>query len=134
MYRTIGIAGLAVLLVGTVGCGGGESFPTVTGTVTLNNTPLEEGDILFVPVDGVKGPMPGKIQAGRFEFKAPLGKNRVEITSSRIVPGGAKGASGEPVAEETIPEEYHGPKSKLDADVTPSGPNTFEFKLVGKRR
>jgi len=42
--------------------------------------------------------------------------------------------SGEPVPEESILDEYIGPGSKLHEEVNPTGPNSFEFKLVGQRK
>ena len=43
------------LLAATAGCGGAEA--TVSGTVTLDGSPLEQGTVMFVPTQ------PGKAQA-----------------------------------------------------------------------
>jgi hypothetical protein len=127
------VAGLAVLLYGAAGCTQGPKYYPVSGTVTLDGKPLEHGDIFFVDVSGRYGPDPGKIADGRFQFKAKAGKKRVEISASKIFPGGAKGAGGEPVPEESLSPEYN-TKSKLTGEVNPEGANTFEFKLHGRKK
>jgi hypothetical protein len=93
---------------------------------------LEHGDIFFVDISGRYGPDPGKIENGRFQFKAKEGKKRVEISASKIFPGGAKGAGGKPVPEEFLSPEYN-TQSKLTGEVKPEGPNEFEFKLHGRK-
>jgi len=65
-------------------------------------------------------------------MKAVEGKNKVQVTASKIQPGGARGAGGEPVAEDYIPENYN-TKTTLDATVTASGPNQFDYKLGSKK-
>jgi hypothetical protein len=125
--------GLTAALMVAVGCSSGPRMYKVTGTVTLDGKPLPEGEILFVPDDPKYGPDPGKIKDGRFEFKAKAGKKRVEISASRILPGGARGAGGEPVPEEYLPDRYN-VHSILTAEVTPNGPNHFAFELKGGKR
>jgi hypothetical protein len=133
MLRSLcSLALLAVPLV-ALGCSSGPRMHKVMGNVTYNGKPVEEGDILFVPTTKSLGPDPGKIKNGRFEFLAKEGTHRVEISASRILPGGAKGAGGEPVAEEYLPERYN-TASDLTAHVQASGPNQFEFKLEGKKK
>ena len=123
------LAALTGLLLPAGGCGP-STEPTypVSGKVFFDAQPLPEGDILFVPVSGSYGPEPGKIQQGRFEFRARAGRKRVEIRASRIIPGGAKGAMGEPVAEDYLPECYNN-ETTLTREVTADGENQFEFKL-----
>lgn len=121
------------LLCSAFGCSRRPQLYTVTGTVSLDGKPLPDGDILFVDSDGALGPNPGKIKNGQFELQATAGKKRVEISASRIFPGGARGAGGEPVPEEFVPERYN-TKSILKEEVTVDGKNYFEFKLVGGKK
>lgn len=121
----------ALLLI--LGCSSGPKTYQVIGTVTLDGRPLPEGDIHFLSVDGRYGPEPGKLKDGRYELWAKAGKKRVEISASRILPGGAKGAGGEPVPEEYIPERYN-VQSTLTAEVTPDGANRFDFPLQSHKK
>ena len=66
-------------------------------------------------------------------FRSKAGKKRVEISASKILPGGAKGAGGEPVPEEFLSPEYN-TQSKLTGEVKPEGPNEFEFKLRERKK
>jgi hypothetical protein len=127
---------LAVVTVASLlpfGCSTGTRTYKVSGTVTLDDQPLPEGEILFIPADGKLGPEPGKIKDGRFESKAKAGKNRVEISASKILPGGVRGAGGEPVPEEYIPERYN-VQSVLAEEVKADGENRYEFKLQSKKK
>ena len=133
MRRQLAVAALAVFLYGAAGCTQGPTYYPVSGRVTLDDKPLEHGDIVFMDLSGRYGPDPGKIQDGSFQFKAKAGKKRVEISASKILPGGAKGAGGEPVPEEFLSSEYNA-QSKLTGEVKPEGPNTFVFKLHGRRK
>src|SRR5438309_824557 len=72
----------AVLLV-LAGCSGGNRAE-VSGSVSLNGQPIEEGSINFIPVEGNTGPgAGGVIKDGRYHIPKHLGvkpgKNRVEI-------------------------------------------------------
>jgi hypothetical protein len=132
MRSMVTLAGLA--LVGLlVGCSSEPPRYKVTGTVTLDGKSVPEGDIHFRSTDGRWGAEVGKIQDGRFELMAMAGTKRVEISASRVIPGGARGGGGEPVPEEYIPEEYNA-QSKLQAEVKAPGPNAFEFNLTSRKK
>lgn len=120
---------LAALLV-LAGCGGGSSQIVVEGTVTLDNTPVADGDISFVPENQTLRTEAGKIQAGAYRLKAPPGKYKVEIRAMREIPG-KKGPMGtEAVFEPIIPPAYN-EQSKLTADVSPDQ-KSFNFSLKSK--
>lgn len=133
MRAQLAIAGLALFLYGAAGCTQGPNYYPVSGKVTLDGKPLAHGDIVFVDLSGRYGPDPGKIQDGRFAFQAKAGKKRVEISASKILPGGAKGAGGEPVPEEFLAAEYN-TRSQLTVEVKPEGPNEFELTLHGSKK
>ncbi len=123
----------ALLTLTAVGCGGksGPATAEVTGEITFDGQPVAEGDITFLPADGQGHPYAGKIVAGKYSLKCEPGKKRVEITAFRPVPGKFNEDNpGEktPVIEQYIPPEYNA-QSKLEADVSASGPNAFPFEL-----
>jgi hypothetical protein len=124
----------SAVLAAAAGCDPGPRYHVVTGTVTLDGRPLEAGDILFADPGGAAGPDPGKVKDGAFEFRAKEGRRRVEISASRIIPGSkTRGAGGEPVPEEVVPDRYN-VASELTAEVAPGGPNRFEFKLTTNKK
>lgn len=116
------------------GCGKGPRLYPVSGTVTLDNQPVPDGDILFLDADNRIGPDAGTIADGRFAFKAKEGKKKVEIRAFHLQkPFKADGSpgSGDSLAVEYIPERYNN-KTALTAEVVSSGSNQYEFKLSSK--
>lgn len=130
MKSPLGIAGLTVVVL-FCGCSQDPKLFSVSGAVTFDGAPVADGDILFVPVDPALGPEPGKIKDGKYTLKAREGKKRVEIRASKVLPGGAKGAGGEPVPEEFLPRKYND-DSTLSAEVKSKGENKADFPLTGK--
>jgi len=114
-----------------IGCSHQPPLYEVTGSVTFDGQPIPEGDLLFITPAGTRGPDPAKLAGGKYELKTTAGKKRVEISASKIRPGGARGAGGEPVAEEYVPARYN-IQSELTADVQAKGKNTFDFELGSK--
>ena len=120
-----------LVAVTVCGCDGGPKLYPVSGAVTFDGAPLPAGDILLIPADPTLGAEPGTIKDGKYELKARAGNKRVSISASKILPGGAKGAGGEPVPEEYVPAKYNS-DSKLTIEVTSSGDNKFDFALESK--
>lgn len=109
-----------------LGCGGGgPKVFTVTGTVTFDGQPVEQGEIVFFPAD-IGSPCAGSIAGGKFECRVPAGENRVEITATRESPTPA--SDGLPNYESYIPAQYN-TESTLTASVAAGGENTFTFEL-----
>ena len=123
------------------GCGRGPADRgAIGGAVKLDGKPLEQGSILFTPIEGTHGSVAGgKIENGRYEFSAKLGpaigRNRVEIRAMRktgkMVPK-AFGRPGEMVPEqvEAIPPRFNS-ESKLTVEIKP-GDNTADFDLSSR--
>jgi hypothetical protein len=121
------------------GCGGddGPVKYEVTGTVTVNGEPLDEGDIRFLPEDGRGTVGATRITDGAFTLMSEAGAKRVEIRSAkeregtgglpRTQPPGAMMLPGN-LRFETIPKMYN-QESTLTAEVTSNGENHFEFRL-----
>ncbi|HEY1188199.1 MAG TPA: hypothetical protein VGE74_11110 [Gemmata sp.] len=127
--RTWFVAVLVGALVTAAGCGGasGPKKMDVSGSVQLDGQPLAEGDIVFIPEDKTAGAEGGKIKDGKYKMQAREGKNKVEITATRVVPG-KKGPMGtEDLLESIVPEKYN-TKSTLSADVG-SGKTEHNFDL-----
>lgn len=123
------IACLLLTLVPLVsGCGSDSGTVPVTGKVTLDGTPLAEGDIIFRATDGTPSHA-GKIQNGAYSADVSPGEKQVEITAYRDVPGKFREDNpGErtPVREMYIPEQYNR-KSTLKIEVSRGGEENFEL-------
>lgn len=128
---------LVLIISSTCGCGGEVRRAAVSGTITVDGTPLTKGSIAFVPSGENKGPAAGaKIINGSYvvaQEKGPfIGTNRVMITSikpsGRMVPD-IENPGGPPIAEisQFIPARYND-ESLLERDVA-KGKNEFHFEL-----
>lgn len=120
-------ASLVLSFVAMVGC---EAKPTpvypVQGTVTMDGKPLPEGQVCFRTV--ATGALEQfDVKNGAFAGKAQAGERRVEVFAFRTRTGDFNGMKGE-VKENLIPARYN-TDSKLQATVTPEGPNEFKFDL-----
>ncbi len=145
---------LAVLLLTYTGCSAEpqESFTRVPieGTVTLDQVPLDEAIIRFIPTGQTPGPKTMfPIHEGKFaaatEQAPAAGRHRVEI--ERVVEGEfahddeqallrprVKPRTGHLPAK--LPEKYHN-KSVLTAELSPTAdgsPQTLEFSLSSSGR
>lgn len=119
-----------VILAGCQKEDGPAKFP-VSGQVTLDGTPLAEGQISFMPSNGVGISTGGKITNGSYRVDVPLGEMRVEVRAPIKV--GEKPAYDAPdspkvpIIEEKIPVKYNA-NSELKATVV-KGTNKADFKL-----
>ncbi len=104
----------------------------VSGTVTLDGQPLPAGIIRFDPEARETGvPVVGDIKDGRFAIGQPQGpvpgKYRVLISGWK---------ADNPESAEAGPRAKPGPgairKAELEAQVTPEGPNSFNFAMPKK--
>ncbi len=128
-----------VLMVCSIGCGpsGPERTP-VSGNVSFNGAPVQDGQIRFLPSKETGGgPMSGAyIVAGKYNADrkggVPVGVCRVEILAWRATANGSAG-SGSVVAAPRGPQ-YIPPKfnanSELQITIEPgSGPVAKDFDL-----
>ncbi|QDU60252.1 hypothetical protein Pan216_10910 [Planctomycetes bacterium Pan216] len=134
---------LVILGCSLLGACGGLSGPprcAVSGEVTVDGAPVEQGAITFVPHQGTSGPVAGgAIVEGRFaisERKGPLpGKYLVRIRGSKKtgrlidVPPDSVNPDGEQVEEiiEIVPTRYN-EASDLVRELVP-GDNRIAFEL-----
>jgi hypothetical protein len=112
------------------GCGPELSGRPVSGVVTFQGKPLENGSIQFYPAEGQPTFSGGNIENGQYrlpaEFGLAPGKYTVRINSPE---GNAAADSLEMVdVKERIPAKYN-TESTLSADVKESGENRFDFQI-----
>jgi hypothetical protein len=117
-----------------MGCGpGGPATHPVSGSVSLDGTPIPDGDIIFTDPTGAATSGMGKITDGKYTANITAGKKRVEIRASKMMPfpAGQVGAMGEKEGpQDYIPKKYND-QSELTMDVK-AGTNTQDFPLVSK--
>ncbi len=112
----------------TIGCGkSGPVRSDVTGSVTLDGQPLEEGEVLFIPADGVGPSDACPIIDGEFNGEVTPGSKRVEINATKDT--GKAAPDGLPDYQNLVPAQYNR-ESKLTAEIGESdgSPMTFELK------
>jgi hypothetical protein len=128
-----------------IGCGGGDGLPRehISGTVTLDGTPLASGSIQFTPVGqgDVKNPAlsaGAPIASGAYDIPKQVGLTPNQYTVSISSAAGSSAApANEPPgpaqapAKEAVPEKYNR-SSTLTAEVKAGADNTFNFDLTSK--
>lgn len=132
---------VVALLAAIAGCGAGNPLARqrVSGKVTLDSKPLQQGSIQFVPQQSGGIFSGAVILAGEYAMPAqkglPPGKYLVRISSpeaprSEGEPSGPPGPGGLP-GKERIPAPYN-VESTIVIEVTASAPNQFDFDVKTK--
>ncbi len=133
------VIGILALLAGVTGCGGSDRGD-VSGTVTLDGTPIDNGTIVFVPEGGGgvdAHPKAGaKIIDGKYLFEPGFGpypgKYKVEVTWDKKT--GKKVSTGDAdTRDETkqmLPAKFN-TATTLTAEIA-SGKSTKDFQLLSK--
>ena len=130
---------IGMVAMGLSGCNRTERLP-LEGRVTLDGQPLPKGYVRFSPAPGTPGPTAGgEIIDGKFLIApdgGPLaGKFRVEITAMRLTGRRVLDPRTNKMTEEyaqCLPGRYNS-RSELETEVSPSGPNQFQFSLTSER-
>lgn len=130
-------AWLVVGLWFVLGCSDGPPRAEVSGSVQLDGTPVDEGAIQFIPVDGTQGPSSGGIiKDGKYHIArakgVTVGKNRVELRTFRSTGRKFQDPTAKPgtlTAErvQAFPPEYN-QQSTLVKDIQ-AGSNTIDFEV-----
>ncbi|MFI4876784.1 MAG: hypothetical protein ACIALR_15645 [Blastopirellula sp. JB062] len=107
----------------------------VSGVVTLDDQPLENGSISFLPIDGKTATAGGIIKNGQFSISMPPGKKKVEIVGAKVIGqraayAGDKNSPMVDVTKEIVPSQYN-VSSQLVVDVA-TGENHEKFVLTSK--
>jgi hypothetical protein len=116
------------------GCG--PASATITGEVTVDGKPVENGVISYVPADGNGVPVTATILNGKYEVKTVVGKKSVQISVPVVI--GRRKESNSPDApiveltEESLPEKYHA-KTELTFEVV-AGKNTKDWSVESNKR
>jgi len=118
------------------GCSAESKRHPIQGEITFKGQPVTEGSIQFHPLVPTEGYLEGAmIQAGRYKIAADKGlspgKYQVLVSAPDY-----KGKKPDPTAapgavyqsKELFPAIYN-TKSTLAVEVTPQGPNNFDFHL-----
>lgn len=136
------VAGWAVVIFAmaltAVGCGPENPLGRlpISGTVTFEGEPLDQGFIEFSPTENNPNIASGdRVENGRFQIPAHLGLTPgtylVRISSAEetgeVVEPEFPGAATS-TARERIPPEYN-IESDQRITVTAEGPNTFQFDI-----
>jgi hypothetical protein len=123
-----------ILAVAALGCGGGGDGPrtySVSGTVSYDGKPIEEGRIQFRNTGSDGRAYSAEIKNGNYQMMSEAGSMKVEIIASRVVPGKMqKSEDGEmvPVREMFIPAKYNS-QTTLTTEVKPQSQNIpFDLK------
>lgn len=108
----------------------------ITGTVTFDGTPVQQGQIDFAPVSGSDGiSAGGKIVDGKYAVRLLPGNMAVSISSSQKIkkenPTQEEIERGiDTVVQEIIPEKYNR-RSQLKQEVT-EGQKVYDFDLTSE--
>ena len=116
-----------------LGCpgGGGLDLQPVTGTVTFDGAPIEEGRIQFRSTAGDQRSFAGVIENGSYTVETFTGPMQVQIRASRLVEGKFDTSNPDeetPMGEMYIPAKYNS-RTELTAEV-PEGGTTLDFELT----
>ena len=133
MNRTGGIVILTIACLVT-SCSTGPRTGTVNGEVTLDNQPLKEGRIEFIPEAGDAQTAGAIITDGKFTAEVPVAKMRVKINANKVI--GKRKAYDTPDSPwedevaELIPKRYN-TETTLQIDVK-DGEQTERYDLKSK--
>jgi hypothetical protein len=135
MKYVVGHHGLCVSVLAAVLCGCGQepAGSTVSGEVTFQGQPLDQGVIEFSPAEG-QGTLSGApIKDGRYAVPAENGlapgKYEVRIYSMEgavSIDQSTEDIPAEP--RERIPSQYNA-QTTLTAEVKETGENKFDYKI-----
>lgn len=138
-----GVAPVALMVSLTLcGCGGGGAdvpeLGSVTGTVTVDGTPIEGATVEFIPQAGGRPSTATTDAQGKYELQwsgenmgAAIGTHKVVIRTERagFSPEGDEGVAVE-ARPELLPPEYND-DSTLNQEVA-AGDQTIDFALETK--
>jgi hypothetical protein len=134
-FRILVVLAFAFALGLLAGCG--PATATVSGEVTIDGQPLDEGAIVFFPFSGsAADAVRGNIKDGKYKVGPNPGQYKVQISAQILVE--KRKASDNPnapfilVHDERLPDRYHS-KTELSFDVKP-GSNTKDWSLDSKAK
>jgi hypothetical protein len=114
------------------GCSSSDGMVELRGTVTLDDKPLQEGLIAFVPAAGETAKAEAVIQNGVYSVRLPPGEKVVEIRGFKTV-GHEHAVKGNPsspllpIRQDIVPVNYN-ERSELKRTISTSS-STEDFAL-----
>lgn len=135
-FVSLGLVLSGVMLVSAIGCSGGETVHEVevTGKITIDGQPIDNGSISFVAADGVARTGGGIIKDGQYIARVAPGEKKVMVLGNKLVGTEPlyQGVPDSPTREkfETVtPPAYNAAhQTPLRATIT-DGPQTVDFEL-----
>lgn len=110
----------SIVLIGglAAGCGARDTRGVVSGAVTFDGQPVEDGSILFEPEGGQGQTAGAAIKEGKFTAEVPLGKMRVRIHGNKKTGRKYKvyDTPESPLVEEIV--ELLPPKYNVNSELT----------------
>lgn len=134
MRNGFGILAAAVLAAAAAaGCGGSDTV-TVSGVVKLDDQPIKDGVINFLPANGQGQTASSVIKDGAFKATMKPGEMKVEVSASKVVGKKKMYDTGDSpvvdVTEEIVPAKYN---TKTELKHTAKGASqTVDFLLTTK--
>jgi hypothetical protein len=136
------LAPFLVLLLVALPTGCGENYggrQEVKGTIKLKGQPLDQGQIMFVPMSDDRSTQAGSLIAnGSYHIERAQGlvpgKYKVILTSGdgrtpANAPDQAPGPTGANIiSKDRIPPDYN-THSKQEVEVKEKGPNVFDYDI-----
>jgi len=103
----------------------------VKGTVSLDGKPMAGGEVRFnvvgQPVKSIE------VKDGAFSGEAFVGKTRVDVVWEKDGPPNPMNPSS-PIKVNVVSDNFSGPNSPFNFDVSQSGPNEFKLDVASARR
>ena len=129
---------LSLALVSGSGCSDGSGLQPVSGTVSFQGKPLDQGAIQFLPVEGSRTESGAGIKDGQYSIPAENGlapgkykvtvfsydERGAKIPDNTTMPGDTVGVQ----FKERIPAKYN-TETILKAEVVAGEANVFDFRL-----
>jgi hypothetical protein len=136
-HRTCLGALIAIVGLGTVtGCQESDGRCEVSGSVSLNGQPLDQGVVMFVPVNQEQTQASALVTNGRYTIPRAQGlvpgKYRVAITApdgkTPTDPDGVPGPTGNFASKDRIPPKFN-IESTIEVEIKPGADNKFDFTV-----
>ena len=126
-------SGLPLLVAGVLIAGCGEADPRVplSGTVTWNGKPIEDGTITLVPTDNKSPSSSSPIKDGAFSIEAYPAKSSVAIQARRVIgtrPPGERVTTPEPIYFQYLPPAVNERSAEMKTIEGPEEHWTIDLK------
>lgn len=136
MKRLILLFVISLPTLGLLGCSEKSSELKVTGSVTINGEPIDNGTISFVADDGVAATGGGVIKDGTYTAFVTPGAKTVMVTGNRKIGEepeyqGVDDSPMRPIYQTVTPAAYNAAHlSTLKADIS-EAQDGLDFQLTG---